>query len=257
MRLLSFMICMALCLKSGLAEVNTKKTFFEGNFERAKALAGEEGKLFFVNFYAEWCTPCNWMDDTVFTDSEVLHLLDSNYVSVKIDIDDLDGYKIKQKYKVSILPTLLIFNSAGQLIARIEETLSSRKLAHLLKYHNKDENKARIRHGLNSSPKSTDINKKEEGPITATPETMRQPIEESSKKHRVQIGVYSDYRKTEAIVNELKTFFKMDVMVENSIRDDKTLFKVLLGAFENREEALDFAEILKEEHELDVFVKYN
>jgi thiol-disulfide isomerase/thioredoxin len=246
---------MSFCLSAGLVKGNTEKIFFEGNFESAKALAGEEGKLFFVDFFAEWCTPCNWMDETVFNDKEVLQLLDSNYVSIKIDIDDLDGYEIKQKYNVRILPTMLIFNSEGQLIARVEETLSSRKMAHLLRFHNKEENKVRIRQAVNSSPKDMEMLAKAHREKGNALETALESSQEIAHKFRIQIGVYSDYRKTEAIVKELKSFFGMEVLVENTRRDGKTLYKVLLGAYENKEEALEFAEVLKKEHELDVFVK--
>ena len=127
--------------------------FFEGAFIDAKHKAGEEGKLFFVDFYANWCTPCKWMEESTFKNAEVINMLSTNYVALKIDIDDLDGYSIKQQFQVSVLPTILIFNSKGELIERVEETLSTGKMLALLEYHNKDDNKVKIKHAVNSSPK--------------------------------------------------------------------------------------------------------
>lgn len=95
--------------------------FHTGSFESAKSKASQEGKLFFVEFYADWCTPCKWMDKTTFKDVGVIDLLNNNYVPLKLDIESTEGTDLKQKFEVRMLPTILIFNSQGRMVDRVEK----------------------------------------------------------------------------------------------------------------------------------------
>ena len=72
--------------------------FYSGSFENAKEKAGTEGKLFFVEFYADWCTPCKWMDKTTFRDKDVVNQLNENYVPLKMDIESGEGTNLKQQF---------------------------------------------------------------------------------------------------------------------------------------------------------------
>lgn len=87
-----------------------------------------------------------------FKDEKVAKLLNDHFVSVKVDIDELAGYELKNIYDIKYLPTMLVFNSQGQLLDRVEETLSPRKLLVLLEKHNAPENKVIIRHDFNTAP---------------------------------------------------------------------------------------------------------
>ncbi|MEM6965410.1 MAG: thioredoxin family protein [Bacteroidota bacterium] len=115
--------------------------FFRGSFTSAKAKAAEEGKLFFLDFTASWCTPCRWMEETTFTDPTLAAYVKENYVALQVDIDDFDGYALKQKYNIQILPSLLIFSSQGVLLAQYEESLSSRKMLDILKKYDDPSNR--------------------------------------------------------------------------------------------------------------------
>ena len=255
MRMLSFMICLLLAISVNAENTPSSINFYDGDFESAKVKAGSEGKLFFVDFYANWCTPCKWMEETTFNDSEVVGLLTANYVSLKIDIDDLDGYSIKEKFQVSVLPTMLIFNSKGELIARVEETLSSRKLAKLLTYHNKEENKIRVKHAVNSSPEQSvsraSTSEKSKRPAKRTANTTKP----ANQKFRIQLGVYNEFENTHAMVSQLKSKFLEPVIVLNDEQEGKMVYKVMMGAFETKEEAIGFKVILKNDFNLSGFVK--
>ena len=72
--------------------------------------------------------PCRWMDETTFADPQVLSYLRDNYVSIKIDIDDFDGFALKQQYDVQTLPTLLFFSSDGRQLSRVGEGIGAAEL---------------------------------------------------------------------------------------------------------------------------------
>ncbi len=121
-----------------------KVKFHTGSLTTAKAQAAREGKLYFVEFMASWCTPCKWMDETTFTDTQLADYIHQNYVAVKVDIDDFDGYAYKQLYNIKLLPSFLIFNSKGELLDQYAESLSAARLLSILKKYNVPANRGLI-----------------------------------------------------------------------------------------------------------------
>ncbi len=123
------------------ASSNVGVKFHKGSLSSAKDLAAREGKLYMVDFVASWCMPCRWMEETTFANPEVSKYLGENYVSVKIDIDDFDGFAYKQIYGIKILPSILIFNSKGELLAQYQESLSPSKMLSILQKYNQPKNR--------------------------------------------------------------------------------------------------------------------
>ncbi len=115
--------------------------FFQGSFSSAKIKASEEGRLFFLDFTASWCTPCRWMEETTFTDPTLAAYVKENYVALQVDIDDFDGFELKQEYNIRILPSLLIFNSKGELLGQYEESLSPSRMLEILKQYDNPNNR--------------------------------------------------------------------------------------------------------------------
>ena len=109
--------------------------FFDGTYQAAKNKAATEGKLFFMDFTARWCTPCKWMEETTFTDPTLAAYVKDNYVALQVDIDDFDGFNLKQEFGINILPSLLIFNSRGDFLEQYEESLSPSRMLAILKKH--------------------------------------------------------------------------------------------------------------------------
>jgi thioredoxin 1 len=231
--------------------------------EDARKKAGEEGKLIFVDFHAKWCTPCKWMEQTTFKDEGIINTLNADFVSVKIDIDDARGYEIKKSFEVKYLPTILIFNSLGQLVERVEETLSPRMLKELLDKHNDDANKQIIKHDLNISPSQVLADKpiltptvKEDDMMLSHSEYKRY-FEESSKQssYKVQVGVFSTYEAAQANVTKLQETFLEPITVISEIRNGETLFKVRMGQFDSYDEADSFRIILKDQYQIQSIVQ--
>ena len=117
--------------------------FLKDNLKLALKKANKEGKLIFVDFYAGYCTPCKIMDEHTFTQPEVNNKLSASYVPLKVDIESFDGYDLKNQYQVTVLPTLLILDSKGKLIARYEESMGGAALIKILDKYNLPEYKTR------------------------------------------------------------------------------------------------------------------
>lgn len=140
----SLLLC---CLPILLATtLTTKGLSFHTNLTAAKQLAASEGKLYLVDFTAKWCMPCQWMEETTFADQRVINYMKENYVAVKIDIDDFDGFAHKQLYGIKKLPSILIFNSKGVLLEQYTGSHAPSGLLKILEEHNQPNN--RIKPGL-------------------------------------------------------------------------------------------------------------
>ena len=229
--------------------------FLNSNIEDAKHSASTEGKLVFVNFYARWCTPCNWMDETTFKDKTVVELLNNNFIAVKMNIDEEEGFEMKKQYEIRYLPTVLILNSKGQVVDRIEETLTSADLVQLLDRQNSVSNKRIIVNGFNASPTEKQFTYEAEYDNSSMASAEYINFKDSNKTvFRVQTGVYETYAGATKMAAHLRELFLEGVVVINDYKGDKVLFRVKLGQFATLEEAESFREILAEEFDINGIV---
>jgi len=64
--------------------------------------AKAEEKHVFIDFTAKWCGWCKKMDRETFSKPEIIEMVNTNFIPVKVDGDskrelDIDGYKITEK----------------------------------------------------------------------------------------------------------------------------------------------------------------
>jgi thioredoxin-related protein len=137
-RFLTLAFFALLTLPSFAEEVN----FINDNVRTAIDRAAAEGKLVFLDFWADYCSPCKLMEKYTFTDPSVIQRMNGSYVPVRINIETFDGYDLKAQYNVKLLPTIIVLNSKGKQVARFEESMSGSKLYEILaKYDTKKNRK--------------------------------------------------------------------------------------------------------------------
>lgn len=213
---------------------STDVKFVNANISEAKTIAGAQGKLAFVAFSAKWCSPCKWMDQTTYRDRSVSTYLNDHFVSIKVDIDDFDGFNMKEEYNVSTIPTMIIFNSKGEMVERLEETMAPSKMIEILKQHNQAANTIIVQHQKNTSPfvhipqqSETRIISKRAIPISL------------AKGYMILLGEFQEEKVMLRYYKKIKTHLSKNVSIHKKKIGSKMIYKVLVGKFDSMEAAKD------------------
>lgn len=197
----------------------------------AKEIASAQGKYVFIDFYADWCVPCKWMDETTYTDQRVINTLKTQFIPVKINIDDFDGYTLKEEYNVKVLPTVIVLDPSGRVIKRFEESLSPSKLNDVLVgiagNSNQDINQNIVDQQKTNKELNLNDNRTNENPVAV----------KTDKSYRVQVGVFTDYANTLKLVDNFNETFNEPIVVMNSYLNNKTVYKVVVGDYKSYEQA--------------------
>ena len=83
------------------------------SLEKARKIGAREKKPILVDFYAEWCGPCQEMLRTTYKDKQVVER-SKRFVSVLIDVDKQT--KLAEKYGIQSIPTVLFLNAKGDVL---------------------------------------------------------------------------------------------------------------------------------------------
>lgn len=93
-------------------------------FDEGMAKAKGSGKPVMVDFYTTWCKFCTMLDDTTYKDPEIISLLNTNFVSIKVDAEGTgqvnhDGKQMSmselaKSFNVQGYPTVWFFDGKGE-----------------------------------------------------------------------------------------------------------------------------------------------
>ena len=95
----------------------------------ALATAKTEGKLVFLDFYAEWCLACKVLEENTLLDSAVTSTLEK-LVSLRVDTDLYTPASLY--YNIVGMPTLLVLDSDGTEIYRSVGLITAPELNQVL-----------------------------------------------------------------------------------------------------------------------------
>src|SRR4051812_16754805 len=128
MKQLILLICLLLSSPL-LAQSQTEKPF--QHFENWKAVLSEakaKKKNIFIDAYTTWCGPCKQMDKEVYTSPDIMGYIDSNFIAVKVQMDQSpnDSPEIKAWYNdaklmmanfnIKAFPSFIFLDTDGNLI---------------------------------------------------------------------------------------------------------------------------------------------
>lgn len=237
----------------------TEVVFSSVKVEAALQRAKLEGKLIFLDFSAKWCTPCKWMEETTFKDPEVIDKLKAEYIAVKVDIDEPQGAAVKSTYDINYLPTMLILNSKGQLVEKIEKTMTAPDLYTLLERHDSPNNKTVVTYQPNTAPSTAittrTLEKNDDYTISSADYKKYQDKEDRASVYKLQMGAFSSFQAAHEKKQHLKEIFFEPILVIKDSRFDKDIFKVIMGEFQTLEEAESFQVILKNDFGLESIIR--
>jgi thiol:disulfide interchange protein DsbD len=112
-----------LLLLVGWLEAPRGKLSWEGSEEAARTRAETERRPLLIDFTAEWCGACKELSRITFSDPSVMAEA-HRFVAVKVDAtneDDAAIDKVKDRYSVVGLPTVVLLGSDGVERARFTE----------------------------------------------------------------------------------------------------------------------------------------
>ncbi len=81
----------------------------------------ENGNKILIDFYADWCIPCKELDHITFADAKVISAL-SDFKNFKVDMTKSlseENEKIREKFNIRGMPTLLIYDTKGNEVKRL------------------------------------------------------------------------------------------------------------------------------------------
>ena len=93
-----------------------------------------------IDFFALWCPPCNDLDELVFSQKD-FQKESKNLNKIKINVDEEDSWKIKERFQITGYPTLIYLNKNGDEVGRFWGTQSPEIFKTWLEKMNKLESK--------------------------------------------------------------------------------------------------------------------
>jgi thiol:disulfide interchange protein len=106
-------------LKASAQQKNTAQEikFSPQSYKQVLAKAKASHKQVFVDAYATWCSPCKELRKTTFKDAKASAYFNKNFINFSIDVEKGEGVQLAKTWQVEGLPTLLIVDENGKVLA--------------------------------------------------------------------------------------------------------------------------------------------
>ena len=91
---------------------------WEANLASALAQASRENKTVLLDFYTDWCGWCKKLDRETFTNENVVNMIASNFVAVRLNAEK-EGEDEARRFGVEAYPTVVFVDPKGKEIKRV------------------------------------------------------------------------------------------------------------------------------------------
>ncbi len=110
------------CAQSPMEEMSAEAAveidWFEGTPDEAFAHALAVGKPLFLYWGAEWCPPCHYLKDKIFSQADFVER-SQRFVAVYLDGDEESAQILGEQLDVQGYPTVMVFSSSGDELLRM------------------------------------------------------------------------------------------------------------------------------------------
>jgi thiol-disulfide isomerase/thioredoxin len=265
MRKLLFFVFINLLALPAFADIS----FLEGDLSVAKERASREGKLIFLDFWASYCTPCKMMEEYTFSHPSVSDYVNNNYIPVKVDIQSFDGFDLKNQFDVRLLPTIIVLNSKGVMVGKHEESMAANKFIETLKIYDKPKNRVKRAATTNmnynastgySNAKPVKVSYSNDNASerkvkvsnnTPAAKGSLKPISSESVgagSFTIQAGAFFTEESGKNAAKMVKRKYGQDgqrVFMSQRDENDKMVYRILVGQFGSKQEALRYMKVHK------------
>ena len=90
--------------------------FLQGTWSDVVAEAKKQNKHIFLDTYADWCSPCIWMEKNIFVKENVGRFYNEKFVSYRMDMEKGEGIELYKKWGLTGYPSFMFFKPDGELI---------------------------------------------------------------------------------------------------------------------------------------------
>ena len=215
---------------------------FAGSFESMKSTAISQGKPFAVYFYtSSLCSPCQSLEQNTLRANTIREILDEDFLFMKLDAESLvrQGFQLAAKYRVTLYPTILLFDKSGNL----SKPLTGMQTPSMLLPELRALAPATV--VVAPSPVPT------RAPRPAPPATRARSSQHSgwwaidisplpSQGYGVQVGVYARYETILEEIDRLKPHYDYPMAIRAELFEGQTVFKLIFGPFPNQNAARQF-----------------
>lgn len=256
------------CLSANEITNDDSFEFLDIPITEVQQLAGQQQKLYFILFTAEWVMPCQWMEENTFNNQALSQYIESVYLPVKVDVNQQEGKILQQQYEVTALPSILAFSSRGLYLGKQEGALEAEELLEWLKQYDIAANKAAAILSSNdedllSSPRAVvkvsrpalipaqEVSMPTHTSYSYAPSKPQQNYQTIEAQYRdpdyftVQTGVFSSYENALSEIKSIEQRIQAQAHFSQEKKGNVTLYRILVGRLGNRTQALELQQQLK------------